>query len=355
MKLIEVDSAVMAYVEEGKDLVIRGDKTESAVMCLEDMTFDLKEAETSNTLLLLDKCLGVEDFEEDGPDLHHFQIQGVAHKYLELRPMRPKLQKLRLLLNQNPYAGDLYEDSPEHSGQKFTMEDLLGKVQASKREIIEQLKQIRACCIKGFWRLLDFDYEFEVLSQILSLMEENSWSMDWIPLEETLDTLEELKPRLIVQHVMDCFGEKTSNPESEDESKVTYKLNEDRICRLYAEMLLKHTDKFNLVEFLQAWQQSVPEGMNTSEDQLKGLALIDRASKPQVISLFKTSSLPENERDRFNFLFKTKERWTMDEISPYLEDLAEGKLKIGALLQKYARTSVGPGGVRVYNSKRPIT
>ena len=47
----------------------------------------------------------------------------------------------------------------------------------------------------GFWRMLHFDYECQLLTHILSLVEENSWDFRRIPLRETLDTLENLEPR----------------------------------------------------------------------------------------------------------------------------------------------------------------
>jgi len=37
-------------------LTIRGLKSDSAVLCTKKMTFEMKEAETSNTLLLLPHC-----------------------------------------------------------------------------------------------------------------------------------------------------------------------------------------------------------------------------------------------------------------------------------------------------------
>lgn len=40
-----------------------------------------------------------------------------------------------------------------------------------------------------------------------------------------------------------------------------YSLQDDKVCRLCAEVLLKSADKYNLNEFLSIWQQSVPEGM----------------------------------------------------------------------------------------------
>lgn len=46
-------------------------------------------------------------------------------------------------------------------------------------------------------------------------------------------------------------------------------MREDKICRAIAQMLLQNAVKFNLSEFEEVWQQSVPEGMTTRLDQLQ--------------------------------------------------------------------------------------
>lgn len=51
--------------------------------------------------------------------------------------------------------------------------------------------------------------------------------------------------------------------------KVFYALHEDKVCRGMALLLLQNAVKFNLREFQEVWQQSVPEGMSTRLDQLK--------------------------------------------------------------------------------------
>ena len=48
-----------------------------------------------------------------------------------------------------------------------------------------------------------------------------------------------------------------------------FALNEDKVCRATAQMLLQNAAKFNLAEFQEVWQQSVPDGMGTRLDQLK--------------------------------------------------------------------------------------
>lgn len=51
--------------------------------------------------------------------------------------------------------------------------------------------------------------------------------------------------------------------------EIFYALDEDSVCRTTALMLLQNAVKFNLAEFLEVWQQSVPEGMGTRLDQLR--------------------------------------------------------------------------------------
>ncbi|PIO39595.1 hypothetical protein AB205_0127710, partial [Aquarana catesbeiana] len=222
----------------------------------------------------------------------------------------------------------------------YTTEGLLSQIQASSLELMDHLKVIHACQISGFWRLLDFDYEMKLLSHITQLMDSESWSFSRIPLKVSLQELRPLEPD-IVWSVM-------------EKGEVFYALDEDKICRATAQMLLQNAVKFNLSEFQDVWQQSVPEGMTTRLDQLKGLALVDRSSRPETIFLLKTEDLPEDTQERFNALFTMREKWTEADIAPYIQDLCGEKQTIGALLTKYARSSL-QNGVKLYNSRRPLS
>ena len=51
---MEVPNRLADVLTEGQTLVIRGDGEDAAVLCSGDLTFDLKEAETSNSFLLLE-------------------------------------------------------------------------------------------------------------------------------------------------------------------------------------------------------------------------------------------------------------------------------------------------------------
>ncbi|EDO27880.1 predicted protein, partial [Nematostella vectensis] len=136
--------------------------------------------------------------------------------------------------------------------------------------------------------------------------------------------------------------------------EVHYHLLEDKICRFYAEYLLRPAGRFNYHEFMESWQQSVPDGMTTTLEHLQGIALTDMKSHPPVIWHFPASDLPEEPEIRFNKLFKTRNKWTFDEIQPYIRDLVGTGQPLNSLLLKYARSSKDDAGNKVYNSKKPV-
>lgn len=57
----------------------------------------------------------------------------------------------------------------------------------------------------------------------------------------------------------------------------------------------------------------------SQETMLSGIALIDKSSTPHVIWGFAENELSEDINERFRFLFQTKSKWTVDEISPYIQ------------------------------------
>ncbi|KAM9308019.1 sister chromatid cohesion protein DCC1 [Gastrophryne carolinensis] len=349
--LMELDETLCKEIETGARLVIRGDKSDHAVLCSQDKTYDLKIADTSNLLLFMPDCQTPDLLPPDQPALsiRMCEIAGYSNHYWELRRCRPKLKKLKKLLLENTYEGPENERAADPHLPLYTTLDLLGHIQASYEELMEHLKTIHACQINGFWRLLDFDYEMKLLNHITQLMDSESWSFSRVQLNVCLQELKLLEPESMIQHCLECFGKRFV-----EEGEVYYALDEDKICRATAQMLLQNAVKFNLSEFQEVWQQSVPEGMTTRLDQLKGLALVDRSSRPDTIFLLKTEDLPEDTQERFNTLFGMRDKWTEVDIAPYIQDLCGEKQTIGALLTKYARCSL-QNGVKVYNSRRPLS
>lgn len=348
--LMELDDSLCKHIEAGQSLIIRGDKDERAVICTEDKTYDLKIADTSNLLLFVPGCKTPDQLTEtqDGSHLVHTRVWGFCNSYWELRKQRPKLKKLKKLLMENPYEGPALAGQEEKTENRFTLQDLLERIQASEEEIKTQLETIHACQIDGYWRVLDFDYEMKLLGHVAQLVDSESWSFHKVPLNTCLEELSPLEPREMIEHCLNCYGTRFV-----ENNEVFFALNEDKVCRGLALILLHNAVKFNLREFQEVWQQSVPEGMSTRLDQLKSFSLIDRASRPETICLLRVEDLPEDTLERFNHLFTLREKWTEEDITPYIQDLCGEKQTTGALLTKYARSSM-QNGIKVFNSRRPV-
>ncbi|PNF17560.1 Sister chromatid cohesion protein DCC1 [Cryptotermes secundus] len=349
-RFLELDPTLLSNLQRGQSLVFRGTRGENAVLCTHNRTYDVKEAETSNSLLLVpDLRWPAQNVDEAGRMLEEKQVLGVFHKYYELRTCKPRLRKVRQLLEECLYRGPEYEDYIAQSGIKlYTFQDLLENVQASEEELRTELKENLACCINGAWRFLEHEYHFRVLSYILNFVDENSWPIDKINKTETLQSLAALVPMDVLEQCFSWYAEETVTVDKDGET--LYRLLEERICRFLAEVLLRQAGKFNLKDFLSSWQQSVPEGMQTTEKYLEGIALMDKNSKPEVIWYFPETDLPEDISERIRILFQTRDKWTLDEIRPYIQRLATEKLNVNALLTKHARAS-SVSGVRYYSAK----
>lgn len=159
--------------------------------------------------------------------------------------------------------------------------------------------------------------------------------------------LQDIYPIVLVQHVIETYAQSNVSTDG----MVYYKLKNNEVCRLYAEMILSTSIQFNLREFEETWQLAVPDGLTTGLHQLEGMALVDRDSRPEVVRFFPVADLPEEVEERLQVLFNTKPRWTLQEISPFIEGLCSDKQGVGAMLTKYTRVS-SQNGIKLYSTKK---
>jgi len=340
IKLLEVTKDVAECLKSGDILTIRGDEFENAVLCSRNKTFDIKEAETSNSLMMLDKVTLPTNIEKTTSDrkLGWSTVGGVFHKYVEIIEIRPKLRKVKEVLSQN-----LYNEDTRREGKKGkSLSDLLETIQASEEELRQGLQHYECVCVDDSWFMLDQDYQMMVLSRILKFFDENSWKFDLVHKIETVEALSELVNEEIVSQVFDLYCDKI---ESDD-----FKLNREKVSRFFGDFLLAANSGYVLPEFLEMWQKAVPEGVETNIDQLSGLVLVDNEKSPPIIKRFSEEDLPCNIIDRLGILFSARERWTLNEISPFIEPLTTKKLNVNALLTKYARP-LNVDGVKYFCSK----
>ena len=107
IKLLEVSKDLANSLCRGDILTIRGQESENAVICSKDKTYDIKEAETSNSLLLVPEIVLPGSISKSGSrSLSFSSVSGIFHKYLELIEIRPRLRKMKDLLMKSPYNED---------------------------------------------------------------------------------------------------------------------------------------------------------------------------------------------------------------------------------------------------------
>ncbi|KAJ8925370.1 hypothetical protein NQ315_009201 [Exocentrus adspersus] len=345
-KLLQLDVNLLGEISAGNTLYAKGRDEDELVICSDSQTFHVVEAETSNSLLLTNNLiLNGEIKDIDERKLSKTNVCHVFYEYLEAVLGKPHLRRLNELLQKTLYKGPEFE-SEVNLDDLVTFEILDNVVQASTKELKEALESMNTVNINGYVRMLDFEYHFRILSFMLKLIDENSWQLDEIDYDETIEALKDLAPMEIISNLFERYAH---------ESKIIdglqlYQYNEFEICKFFARVLLHGAGKFNLDDFLQAWKDSVPEGMTPNEEMLYGIAVIDRKSKPNIIWAFEETSLPDNITERFKALFNIKEKWTVPEISPYIQNLATESVDVNALLAKHAR-AVKVDGVKYYCSK----
>jgi sister chromatid cohesion protein DCC1 len=302
------------------------------VLCSKKATFDIKEAETSNSLLLIKDVMESDQCKENIDEntiCHDVTVLTTFHRYLELRSSKPGWQKLHILLEERLLKHFPAEDLDQKSW-KFV--HLLDRIQCSEEELLDGLKSIDAIQPEiGLWTMVDPDFRMRILSLICNVVNENSWSFDAVPKHELLGYLNDLEPEVITSQVFDQYFK---------DSKTCQR---SKVSRFYGEYLLQSSSVFNLDEFMSIWQESLPTVDNEGEEpfkadlaHLEGIALVTVDGQIRYFPEFK---LPQSVQERLGVLFDSKVKWTLDDITPFVTNLTTDKLNVKALLTKYSRAS----------------
>lgn len=90
---------------------------------------------------------------------------------------------------------------------------------------------------------------------MLALITENSWKLNEIERDETINALNGIVPRSIVEGLFDLYTVQVS------ENPARYQYHEDMVCRIIAQYILHKGSKFYVADFMNSWQEALPEGM----------------------------------------------------------------------------------------------
>jgi hypothetical protein len=82
----------------------------------------------------------------------------------------------------------------------------------------------------------------QAVQHILALLEEKDWPWTRVPLSSTSHHLQELLPRFVIKHCLDCYGTKISR-EDDSEADTYYELSVEKVCQFFAVLLLRQAGK----------------------------------------------------------------------------------------------------------------
>ena len=351
IKLLELDKQLLATISKGDSLMFQGIEQDSVVLCTTNRTYDVKEAGTSNSCLLIQNLNLFEQTSTDTDDrvIKARNILGVFHTYYEVKECTPKLEKLLTVLEPTSFKGKEYESmiAREHL---YNWHRLQSEIQASEDELNQALKDYSIVNIDGYFRLISFESEVHSLTLMLDLFDENCWELDEVNKEDTLESIKGFLPTPVIEILFAKYTEVSDK--SKGNRTPLYRYNEEKCCKSLAKVLLAASPVTEHKQFMESWNIGTPEKMIPKEEYLSGLALITRNSstmKTEVVS-FPEADLPKNIDERFNELFKAKDKWAVQEITPYVLNLATKNMNVNALLTKHARSSV-INGIKYYSSK----
>lgn len=175
-----------------------------------------------------------------------------------MKKCRPKISKLRTILQDTPYFGPSSATEGGHTLQVFEE-----KVQASPLELESALRDLKAVHVTNDtnqsqkWFMLEPDYHMRALSMMCNFVEENGWKWYSGEILEK-DTVEAVASQSLPQEVakqvfhfyFEAAGDRVAG----------YSAREAEICRFFGEYLLQTGTTFHLEEFAKLWQQALPGG-----------------------------------------------------------------------------------------------
>ncbi|KAL7120849.1 hypothetical protein ACP275_02G147400 [Erythranthe tilingii] len=337
--LLEIDEKLLPEILHQR-VTLRGQPDEDAVLCTTSKTYAVKFVGTSNSVLLIPPSDKVSELfnNKDEKNTVVASVIKVAPGCMELVEVAPKLDKLKLLLSQNPYTFseaskmDILEECEKTDLGLYRLEDLLDRCQASEDELKRGLQSLSAIEIDGCWRILDDEYKYAILNMLLHNVVLNDWSVDELDEDEVVNVLvADEFPANIARHCLRAHSEAVDVG-----GKCRWKLDERGVCVKLARGILKE-GKMKLEVFMEEWGRKVPEGMRASLDFLEGEVLMEKIGMETRVYSFSVSDLPSSPVERFAVLFNERAKWEWKDLEPYVKDLRVPGLSAEGLLLKYTR------------------
>lgn len=291
---------------------------DNLVLCTSTETFLMKRILSTNSTLLIENT-------SDG-----CTALTIMDDYVELTPFKPHLDSYLLsLLSSSLYLGEESNHSPA-----YTRTSLASMIPCSNAEFDHLVNSHPIIEHEGYTRLVSDDY----LYNFLRLLVANYESMDI----SSIYSNEEYHPE-IVKQLLPMFITNSS-------------LNIGKIMRFFGEYLLRSRIKWVLQEFISSLNDLMLIADQTIDQEnsvlrnLEGLYITEKSQFQNWIFYYPEHQLPTKLHDRFRELFRMRQKWLFEDISPFITPLIESE-SIEAILTKFTRSAMDHQGKRWMTEK----
>lgn len=348
-KLVELTPDLTSLIEnaikndEDLRLCIKGQSNEDAVLCTADKTFGMRSIGLSNTILVVtpvpDNCSA--ELAEDA-----VVIRDQLNEVIELVPAVAKLQKLSVLIRDRQYDEGNEEEVEEHDGTvRFTYDEAKSEIQASDAELDKGLRDRRILIINNELRPIAPDYLNRLLELFLNLLVSLSMKHASASVEKLSSALAENHEvsRVVSTQIMSWFGEIKDGKWTMDVDAVVKELGLGILRNHRHEPIEKD-------QLLSQWKTQVGD---TFEDTVSLNLLAGNYIEVESLGVheaslkyFPASLLPVDPAARFSDLFLTRSKWKVEDLVPFLSDIAVNSKERDKLLLKYCRAVTDSHGIR---------
>ncbi|KAK2958821.1 putative sister chromatid cohesion protein DCC1 [Blattamonas nauphoetae] len=352
--LMEFSEQQLANVQQAGVLTIKGRESEPAVCCIQNETYAMKRVIHTNQFYLIKD---IEPYEENQ---YNVSIVSNTRSCLELSHTAPDLLQIRKILANSTFRGrvkrhdadalneisDELEEEFVDPDRLFTRQELHGIIRASDFQIDCELDRMMVFEWRNKLRILDGTYQYNVLSNILSVIQENDLSLENVREIQILENLPEISP-VGIHQTLRAVG--TYNPDT-----LSFTLDPIRIALVQGTHLLETFKPFHPIAyapFMQDWSKINP----LADFKLIQPLVVTDGEIPNM-RMFRVDilSLPNTTQKRIPFLLTVKKKWGESELRKCLVDLVSPQEKLDRYVSRFTLHTFTPnseGDTNWYTSR----
>ncbi|KAI6191459.1 Sister chromatid cohesion protein DCC1 [Aphelenchoides bicaudatus] len=324
-KLIEVTEELAAHVLDGKEFYISGAPDDQMVLCTKDRTFNAKEVERSNSMLLTNITGLPANINE--LNCRAFTVSSILVRNIELAeaPLN-KPERFREILS--ACEVNVFDDEAVFPEKRTTFSEIFSALPLSEGQVTCLLNKYPIFEIDGRVLCLNMEGRGELINEFAYFLSdcdiEHVRESD-ISESSVFSSMSKQFPQQVAvsltHWILRMFFERF------DES--FHKLSHEKVLHeICTHILRKHAkDQFiGLNEIEKQVYRLVPASIAFDVKFLRGIAFVKNSADGQKVAKYLNSEeLPLNDKERLEELFRLSSLWSLEDIEPYILDFVDSK------------------------------